>query len=91
MSAQIESFSRFSADILDLCKRSENEFTRLAPKWIAGCFELDQELPDKYGWRLSDVAVIQQQLAKRSDVRKINRIYWEDQARNVEAYSLMSF
>lgn len=77
--------------MVDFCLRSTNEFTRLTPQWVEGCFELDQALPDKYGWRMSEVEAIEGQLAGLTDYREINRIYWEDQARNVEAYATMTF
>jgi hypothetical protein len=89
--ASIEPFPKLSEEMDDFCLRSTNEFTRLTPNWIARCFELDGAMPDKYGWRMSDVASIQRQIAGLKDYREINRVFWEDQARNVEAYATMTF
>lgn len=89
--ASIEPFPRLSEEMADFCRRSTNEFTRLTPDWVAGYFELDGAMPDNYGWRMSDVASIQRQIAGLKDYREINRVFWEDQARNVEAYATMTF
>lgn len=89
--ASIEQFPRLSEAMANFCRRSANEFTRLTPDWIIGCFELDDKMPDRYGWRISDVASIQRQVAGLRNYRAINRVFWEDQARNVEAYATMTF
>ena len=91
MAGSIEPFARLSEEMSDFCRRSNNEFTRLTPQWVAGCFELDGDIPDQYGWRMSDVASLQHQIEGLKDYRQINRVYWEDQARNVEAYAAMTF
>jgi hypothetical protein len=89
--AVVEPFPRLSDAMVQFCRRSSNEFTRLTPDWVAGCFELDSKMPNEYGWRLTDVASLQRQVAKLKDYRAINRAFWEDQARNVEAYGTMTF
>jgi len=87
----IEPFPRLSKEMADFCRRSSNEFTRLTPDWVAGCFELDGALPNSYGWRLSDDESLKRQMQGVRDTRNANRIYWLDQARNVEAYATMTF
>ncbi len=89
--ATIEPFPRLSKEIADFCRRSNNGLTRLTPDWVAGCFELDGTMPNNYGWRMSDVASLKRQIKGVKDHRKINQIYWVDQARNVEAYAVMTF
>ena len=77
----------------DFCRRSPNEFTRLTSDWIGRFFELDGKMPDSYGWRVSDVASIQRQVAglRNPNPRTINRVFWEDQVRNVESYATITF
>ena len=48
-------------------------------------------MPDTYGWRFSNKEVFKQQIAVIKDPAKLNRIYWTDQARNIEAYSTTTF
>ncbi len=91
MAGNIESFARLSDKMSDFCRRSKNEFTRLTPQWVAGCYELDGTIPDQYGWRMCDDASLQKQVKGLKDYREINQVYWNDQARNVEAYATMTF
>ena len=63
---------------------------RTAPQWISGFLELDQTLPSRYGWRYSSEKAVQRQIAGLSNAVDLNRVFWTDQARNVEAYSMMS-
>lgn len=91
MAAEVLPFPSLSDPLLAFCAKSQDPLTRLTPKWIAGCFELDKELPDQYGWRLSGIPAIQQQVSGAKDSQELNRIFWEDQARNVEAYATMTF
>lgn len=91
MPADVLPFPQLSESLVDFCKGSANEFTRLTPEWVVGCFELDKALPDQYGWRLSDVSAIKQQMSGLKDVREINRVFWKDQAHNIQAYSVITF
>lgn len=87
----IDQFPTLSEAMVNFCHGSANEFTRLTPDWIAGCFELDGAMPDRYGWRISDAASLKRQVAGLKNYGAINRVFWEDQARNVEAYATMTF
>ena len=58
---------------------------------LAYCFELDQMLPEKYGWRFSDVESFKKQARETKSPKDLNKVYWLDQARNIEAYSTMTF
>lgn len=89
--ASVEQFPRLSEAIADFCRRSANEFTRFTPDWVSGYFELDGEMPDNYSWRISDAEAIQYKVTDPTNERAINRVFWEDQARNVEAYATMTF
>lgn len=89
--ATIEPFPRLSEVMVQFCQCSANEFTRFAPEWIAGCLELDGNIPNSYRWRQTDVATFKKQIVTLKDYRAMNRAFWEDQARNVEAYGTMTF
>ncbi len=58
---------------------------------IKYCFELDQEMPQKYGWRFSDVDSFKKQIDKCKTPSECNKVFWVDQARNIEAYSMTTF
>ena len=58
---------------------------------IAYCFELDVIMPDRYGWRFSSEESFSKQIDGVRDPQSLNKIYWTDMARNVEAYSTMTF
>ncbi len=90
MSARVISFPQLSEDISAFCESSDDPIVRTAPQWFAGCFELDETLPPKYGWRYSDEDSIRKQLAGLQSSNEINRVFWIDQVRNVEAYSVIS-
>ena len=59
---------------------------------IAYCFELDQLLPEKYGWHFSDVESFKKKMNNLIETPKeINKAFWLDQAHNIEAYSTITF
>ena len=48
-------------------------------------------MPARYGWRFSSEIALKQQITGIKDPAELNRIYWTDQARNIEAYATMTF
>ncbi|MGK2849255.1 MAG: hypothetical protein ACSLEX_04315 [Minisyncoccota bacterium] len=90
MSAEVIAFPQFSDSISAFCEVSEDPMIRTAPQWIQGCLELDQTLPPQFGWRFSNIEAFQTQVGNQRSLTKLNRAFWTDQARNVEAYSVMS-
>lgn len=87
MSDQIITFPQW---ISDYCESHAEPVIRDSGKMITYCLELDQMLPKKYGWRFSDVESIKNQLDDLKSPKEINKTYWLDQSRNIEAYSIMT-
>jgi len=90
MPTEVITFPQLSENLAAYCEASEVPMIRTAPQWISGCLELDQKLPPQYGWHFSDEDALRKQVAGLNCSTEINRIFWTDQARNVEAYSMMS-
>jgi hypothetical protein len=90
MAAEVISFPQFSDRLTAFCDTSPDPMVRTAPQWISGYFELDQTLPHRYGWRFSDEDALRKQVSGLCTSTNLNCVFWVDQARNVEAYSLMS-
>ena len=90
MTKQI-SFPKYAEWISEYCNNSSHPFIRDSGKMIAYCFELDENLPKEYKWRYSDEDSIKRQIQCAKTTKEINKIFWLDQAHNVEAYSVMTF
>lgn len=90
MPDDVISLSRLSNNVLSICAASQEPLVHTAPEWISGYFDLEQSLPKEYGWRFSSEEAIKKQVGGIRSSIEINRIYWTDQARNTEAYSLMT-
>jgi len=91
MSEKTKAFPVYAEWLTNHCKSHEEVFVRDSWKMIDYCFQLDLKMPDTYGWRFSNKEVFKQQIAVIKDPAKLNRIYWTDQARNIEAYSTTTF
>lgn len=86
----VESFPQFSSVILDHCARSKIPFVRDSQEALRLFLGLDRQLKDSYGWRFSSVDAIQRKSKDAKSAGDLNRIFWTDFARNVEAYSIMT-
>jgi hypothetical protein len=86
-------FPQYAQWIRDYCESHPEPFIRDSGKMIAYCLELDQILPEKYGWRFSDVESFKNKIdnLKIRNPKEFNKAYWLDQTRNIEAYSTMTF
>jgi hypothetical protein len=91
MTDNLENFPRLANWIKEHCAKHKEPFVRESIAMIEYALDLDIQIPEKYGWRYSDVDSIKKQIGSVSSHEEINRIFWQDQARNVEAYSTMSF
>jgi len=91
MSGDIETFPAFADWITDYCSQHSDPFIHDSGRMISYCFELEAKMSDRYGWRFSSEESIRKQLEGIRGVHAINRVYWTDLARNVEAYSTMTF
>lgn len=91
VAGNIANFPQIAEWIRERCSNYQEPFIRESVNMIEYCFDLDTHIPERYGWRFSDVECIRRQINSASSPKEINRIFWTDQARNVEAYSMMSF
>jgi hypothetical protein len=91
ISLKTKAFPVYAEWLINHCKNHEDIFVRDSWKMIDYCFQMDLSLPDKYGWRFSSVDVLKLQIDNINDPKELNRIYWIDQARNIEAYSITTF
>lgn len=88
----IEKDNLFSSWVLSISESSEYPFVKSSPEMINSFFELDKMIPDKYGWRHYDVEAFKKIIEDtHGDPEKINRTYWMDVVRSMEAYSAMTF
>lgn len=87
----ITSFPGFAGWLSDHCELSDDPFVRDSWKMISYCFELDRKIPSEYRWRYVDLESFQNQVSGNNEPVHLNRLYWTDQARIIEAYSLTIF
>lgn len=85
------SFPKYSEWFTKYCKLSNEPIVKDSEKMISYCLQLDQQLPSKYGWRFSSEESFLKQVDSCKNPHDLNQLYWLDQARNVEAYSMMTF
>ena len=91
MSEKTKAFPVYAEWLTNHCERHEDLFIRDSWKMIDYCFQLDLQMPDKYGWRFSSEEALKRQITGIKDPAELNRIYWTDQARNIEAYSTTTY
>jgi hypothetical protein len=91
MTDNLDNFPQLAQWIKEHCAKHKEPFVRESVAMIEYAFALDIRIPEKYGWRYANVESIKKQIGDASSPKEINRIFWQDQARNVEAYSTMSF
>ena len=91
MPTKIRGFPAYAEWLTDYCSKHEDVFVRDSWSSIDYCLQLDQKLPDEYGWTFSSEESFKRQVRAVLDPASINRIYWTDQARNVEAYATTTF
>src|SRR5437879_4379098 len=51
--------------------------------------ELSSRLPSSYRWKVSSLEDFRERIAKGGSADDVNRIYWHDMARSVEAYGVI--
>jgi len=90
---------QFADWLKTLSTSSKHPFVRDSEKMIQYFFELEKKLPPMYGWRVTSDEAFQKQLFTMADkvtsteiaYDALNRLYWHDKARNLEAYGLMTY
>lgn len=72
------------------CQGHEDPFVRDSESMIQYGLALDEKIPNEYGWKFSSEESLKRQLHEKNKPQEVNSIFWEDQARNIEAYALMT-
>ncbi|WP_305406664.1 hypothetical protein [Photobacterium leiognathi] len=80
-------------ELIEYTKNHKEPFVKSAHHMISQCLELDKEIPNDYRWLFSSKDSLEQQVKviTDGDSKKVNYIYWNDQASNIEAYCYMTF
>lgn len=73
------------------CRDHEDPFVRESESMVEHCLGLDKKIPDEYGWKFSSKETIEKQVSGVASCQEANSIFWKDQARNIEAYALMTY
>ncbi len=73
----------------NLAADSGHPFVRDSEAMIQYLFELDRDTPSKYRWRVTSAEAFKEQLSTSKAANDLNRLYWHDMARNIEAYDIM--
>ncbi len=79
----------FDPWLKEFARQSEDPFVRDSEKAVGYFQDLDSDVPDEYGWRTTDVEAFKKVAKRLTSNEELNRFYWHDIARNVEAYDLM--
>lgn len=74
----------------EYCRDHGDPFVRESESMVEYCLDLDKNVPDEYGWKFSSRETIEKQVAGVASCQEANSIFWKDQARNIEAYALMT-
>ncbi|WGL17725.1 hypothetical protein PVT68_05370 [Microbulbifer bruguierae] len=70
------------------CKSSEDPYIADSEKMLTYFYGMDKKIPDKYGWKYTNVDSFKNELQAAKSVSEANRIYWEDQFRNIESFNI---
>jgi hypothetical protein len=75
----------------EFCSSHKDSLIRQANDIIRDFLKLYETFPEEYGWRVTDEAAIQEQMRsmRNPTATQINEIYWQDMARQIEAYYVM--
>lgn len=78
--------------LTELIKNSSEPFVKSGEEMIKYFFELERLLPEKYGWRYYDLDSFRVLIERsKKDSHELNRIYWKDVIRTLEAYSIITY
>jgi hypothetical protein len=82
---------KYRSWLTEYCDDNGDHIIRASEEMVLYLLEIDRKLPNEYGWRFSSEDALRKQLNEApNNYRELNSIFWEDQARNVEAYSVMT-
>lgn len=80
--------STYSPAIKRFASKSKHPFVRDSEKMVEYLLEIDKQIPAKYGWRFTSTDALESQMQK-AGLPEVNALYWQDMARNIEAYGVM--
>lgn len=86
MSQKISAFPSLSTWVVNHCRNSDDPIVYGAPERVESLLKLAADLPSQYGWRLSPLESIRDQISGVETADAFNQIYWKDQLGNAEAY-----
>lgn len=80
----------FDEWVLEVINNSEHPFVKSAQEMINYFFDLENKLPEKYGWRHYDEKAFAELVNsnKNATPDEMNYLYWKDTSRTIEAYSV---
>lgn len=81
----------YSDWLITHCAESPIYCVKESEAMVKNFLDLDKELPNEYRWTFSDIDSIAKQSGSATSLRDLNRIFWTDQARNIEAYTVMTW
>lgn len=80
---------QFSKWLKSTIESSDNPLVREAEAAANALFNIDSLIPPKYGWKVIDLDFFNSLVERAKSTEEINRLYWHDMARSIEAYNLM--
>lgn len=82
-------FHQLSPWLAKIVATSQDPVVSSVDKMLQYCLTLDKQMPEEYGWCYTDIDTFKQQLKRQTDnPENMNKLYWGDMARNIEAYSI---
>ena len=85
-------YCEYSKWLREVAANAQHPFARDSESMVKYCLDWDTKMPRQYGWRFTDMESFRKQVEGIKDsVDQVNRVYWHDMARNIEAYGVMTF
>jgi hypothetical protein len=85
----ISDFNHYANWVKSIAQASEHPFVRDSEKMMKFFLDWEKALPSEYRWRMTTENEFKNQVDKAKGAAAINRVYWHDMARNLEAYGIM--
>jgi hypothetical protein len=84
--------TQYAPWLRDLLKKIQHPFARGSERMVDFLRELQNSLPRNYRWHMTDMDGLRAKVnaVQSSGSQAINQVYWEDIARNIEAWAIMS-
>ncbi len=81
--------SQFDGWLREFVAKADHPWVQNSEEMIKYLIEFDKELPSEYGWRVTSREAFREQIVRTSSAEDANRCYWQDMARQIEAYGVM--